>query len=239
MLLERQPIDENPATAWVIDQLDRHGCLVRGTGSGRTGRKVAVLGRIAGPGLPDIEELLGAAGCRHRLRAGRRGRGGRARSRRAAPRTARSTAPEQHQPCRRTAGGRGCRDRPVRRTRQDRLPALHRRAPERARSPPRRGDHALRRGHCSRATRRAVRPRRPGAGRASPWPGRCATSSCTSTGDSPRPGPGRCSCGPDPTQRREDTWLRHPMCACCWADDALARTPVATTATGITRPRPI
>ena len=25
----------------------------------------------------------------------------------------------------------------------------------------------------------------------------------------------------DPTQRREDTWLRHPMCACCWADDAL------------------
>ncbi len=28
--------------------------------------------------------------------------------------------------------------------------------------------------------------------------------------------------GPDPTQRREDAWLRHPMCACCFADDALA-----------------
>ena len=62
MLLERQPIEENPATAWVIEQLDRHGCLVRGTRASRTGRKVAVLGRIAGPGLPDIEELLGAAG---------------------------------------------------------------------------------------------------------------------------------------------------------------------------------
>jgi bacteriocin biosynthesis cyclodehydratase domain-containing protein len=27
---------------------------------------------------------------------------------------------------------------------------------------------------------------------------------------------------PDPTQSREDTWLRHPMCACSFGDDTLA-----------------
>jgi bacteriocin biosynthesis cyclodehydratase domain-containing protein len=62
LLMDRQPLDENPATAWVIEQLDRHGCLVRGAGAGRSGRKVAVLGRVSGPGLPDLEDLLRAAG---------------------------------------------------------------------------------------------------------------------------------------------------------------------------------
>ena len=62
LLLERGPIDDSPGTAWVLEQLDRHGCLVRGRGSGLTGRKVAVLGRIAGPGLPAVDELLEAAG---------------------------------------------------------------------------------------------------------------------------------------------------------------------------------
>ena len=32
LLLERGPIDDSPATAWVLEQLDRHGCLVRGRG---------------------------------------------------------------------------------------------------------------------------------------------------------------------------------------------------------------
>jgi len=62
LLLERGPIDDSPATARVLEQLDRHGCLVRGPGSSPAGRKVAVLGRIDGPGLPAVDELLRAAG---------------------------------------------------------------------------------------------------------------------------------------------------------------------------------
>jgi hypothetical protein len=31
--------------------------------------------------------------------------------------------------------------------------------------------------------------------------------------------------GPDPNLRREELWLRHPMCGCCWADDTLPPRP--------------
>jgi bacteriocin biosynthesis cyclodehydratase domain-containing protein len=58
-LLERQPLDEDPAAAAVLDHLDRTGCLVRDR---PPSAPVAVLGRLEGPGLPDVVELLAAAG---------------------------------------------------------------------------------------------------------------------------------------------------------------------------------
>lgn len=59
LLLERQPLGEDPAVAEVLDHLDRAGCLAW---SRAPSAPVAVLGRFEGPGLPDVVELLAAAG---------------------------------------------------------------------------------------------------------------------------------------------------------------------------------
>lgn len=59
LLLERQPPDEDPAVAAVLDRLDRAGCL---TWRRAPSAPVAVLGGLDGPGLPDVGQLLAAAG---------------------------------------------------------------------------------------------------------------------------------------------------------------------------------
>ena len=59
-LLERAPLDEDPATSWVLDRLEQHGCLVWRDQDRRTIGRVAVLGQLDRPGLPELGELLGA-----------------------------------------------------------------------------------------------------------------------------------------------------------------------------------
>jgi bacteriocin biosynthesis cyclodehydratase domain-containing protein len=221
MLLERQPIEENPATASVIEQLDRNGCLVRGTRAGRTGRKVAVLGRIAGPGLPDIEELLGAAGVvtvsepadadavvaivlgelpRERLD----------------PLLRSSTS---HVVVRLVDGGAVIGPFVVPgKTACLRCIDAH--------------QSVLDPHHVAVTTRyveAAARARPDGvsdlvdpalAAIALAWAVRDVVVHLD--GGQPSTWSRTLLLGPDPTQRREDRWLRHPMCACCFADDALA-----------------
>lgn len=69
-LLGQAPLHDDPATAAVLDLLDRHRCLsgaadpsVRsGADPGAAGATVALLGRFRGLGLPDAPALLRAAG---------------------------------------------------------------------------------------------------------------------------------------------------------------------------------
>jgi bacteriocin biosynthesis cyclodehydratase domain-containing protein len=60
LLLERAPLDLDPATSWVLDRLEQRGCLVWRDRDRRTIGSVAVLGALDRPGLPDLGELLGA-----------------------------------------------------------------------------------------------------------------------------------------------------------------------------------
>jgi bacteriocin biosynthesis cyclodehydratase domain-containing protein len=62
LLLQRQPLDEDPATEWVLDRLDRHGCLAWAQPSGQARGRVAVQGGFDLHGLPDLDHLLGALG---------------------------------------------------------------------------------------------------------------------------------------------------------------------------------
>ncbi len=221
MLLERQPIEENPATAWVIEQLDRHGCLVRGNGAGRTGRKVAVLGRIAGPGLPDIEELLGAAGVVTVSEPGDAdavvaiGLGELPRER-LDPLLRSSTS---HVVVRLVDGGAVIGPFVVPgKTACLRCIDAH--------------QSVLDPHHVAVTTRyveATARARPDGvsdlvdpalAAIALAWAVRDVVVHLD--GGQPSTWSRTLLLGPDPTQRREDTWLRHPMCACCFADDALA-----------------
>jgi len=59
-LLERESLDQDPATSWVLDRLERHGCLVWRDQNRRTLGTVAVLGQLEHAGLPDLGDLLGA-----------------------------------------------------------------------------------------------------------------------------------------------------------------------------------
>ena len=223
LLLERQPLEDDPATAWVIDQLDRHGCLVRATGSGSPGRKVAVLGRIAGPGLPDIEELLGAAGVMTTCAPGEAdavvavGLGELPRER-LDPLLRSNTS---HVVARLVDGGAvigpfvvpgmtaclRCID-----------------AHQSVLDP----DHVA---VTTRYVEATARPRPDGlpdlvdpalAAVALAWAVRDVVVHLD--GGQPSTWSRTLLLRPDPTQRREDTWLRHPMCACSWADDGLAST---------------
>ena len=226
LLLERGPVDDR----------SRHGVGARaarparvprawdGAGPDRAGRSPCSAGS-PDPVSPTIDELLACGRCRRRPRELHEADavvvlGGR----RARPGTTRSAAPARHQPCRRTPGGRGCRGRPVRRTREDRVPAVHRRAPERARSRPRRGDHALR-----RAT---ARPRPDGmpdlvdpalATIALAWAVRDVVAHLDGAAALdlvPDAVP-----APDPAQRREEQLAATPDVRCSFADEALPRPP--------------
>ena len=221
LLMDRQPLDENPATAWVIDQLDRHGCLVRGTGSGRAGRKVAVLGRITAPGLPDITELLHAAGV----------------STTCEPREADAVVA--------VALGELPREQLDPLLRSDTSHVVVRLVDGGALIGPfvvpgktaclrciDAHQSVLDPHHVAVTTRyveATARPRSDGlsdladpalAAIALAWAVRDVVVHLD--GGQPSTWSRTLLLRPDPTQRREDTWLRHPTCACCWADDALA-----------------
>ncbi|HSK33052.1 MAG TPA: TOMM precursor leader peptide-binding protein [Propionicimonas sp.] len=60
LILQRQPLEGDPAG--VVDRLDRHGCLVWEQPFPPTTGTVAVAGRLDGPGLPDVGDLLAASG---------------------------------------------------------------------------------------------------------------------------------------------------------------------------------
>jgi bacteriocin biosynthesis cyclodehydratase domain-containing protein len=62
LLLEQGALDEEEASQAVLDRLDRHGCLASKRPSGPARARVAVLRTVEAPGLPDVRELLGAAG---------------------------------------------------------------------------------------------------------------------------------------------------------------------------------
>jgi bacteriocin biosynthesis cyclodehydratase domain-containing protein len=61
-VLEGGPVSEVSAAAWVLERLERSGCVVwdRPPPSGRP--TVAVLGGLEVPGLPHLDTLLGACG---------------------------------------------------------------------------------------------------------------------------------------------------------------------------------
>jgi len=220
LLLERQPIDEDPATAWVIEQLDRNGCLVRGTRS-RTGRRVALLGRIAGPGLPDIEELLAAAGVVTTADPGEAdavlalGLGELPREQ-LDPLLRSNTS---HVVVRLVDGGAVIGPFVVPgKTACLRCIDAH--------------QSVLDPHHVAVTTRyveATARARPDGlsdlvdpalATIALAWAVRDVVVHLD--GGQPSTWSRTLLLRPDPTQRREDTWLRHPMCACCFAEDALA-----------------
>jgi bacteriocin biosynthesis cyclodehydratase domain-containing protein len=220
LLLERQPLEETPLTAWVIAQLDRHGCLARGTGSGRGGRKVAVLGRIAGPGLPDVEELLSAAGVEI------------------------TSEPKEADAVVVAALGELPRERLDPLLRSNISHVVVRLVDGGAVIGPfvvpgktaclrciDAHQSVLDPHHVAITTRyveATTRPRPDGlsdlvdpavAAIALAWAVRDVVVHLD--GGQPSTWSQTLLLSPDPTQRREDTWMRHPMCACCWADDAL------------------
>ena len=220
LLLERQPIEENPAIAWVIEQLDQHGCLVRGTGSGRAGIKVAVLGRISGPGVPDIEKLLGAAGVVITPEPGDAdvvvavGLGELPRER-LDPLLRSSTS---HVVVRLVDGGAVIGPFVVPgKTACLRCIDAH--------------QSVLDPHHVAVTTRyveATARARPDGlsdlvdpalAAIALAWAVRDVVVHLD--GGQPSTWSRTLFLRPDPTQRREDRWMRHPLCACCWAEDAL------------------
>lgn len=61
-LLEGTAPSEDPASAAVLERLDRNGCVAWEPSDRRGSRSVAIIGRLAVPGLPDLDGLLGAAG---------------------------------------------------------------------------------------------------------------------------------------------------------------------------------
>ena len=170
-LLERAPLEEDPATCSVLDRLERHGCLVWRDQDRRPVGRVAVLGQLDRAGLPDLGELLGAGRVVLTSRWSDADVVVVLSSGELRPGPAGPVAAQPRQPCRRTPGGRGCRRGPVRRTRSDRVLTLHRRSPERARPRPCRGHHPLRQGHRAPSARRCARPRRPGGGHGCPRSG--------------------------------------------------------------------
>ena len=221
LLLERGPIDEGPGTRWVLEQLDRHGCLVRGSGSGPTGKKVAVLGRIAWSGLPSVEELLRAAGV--------------------------ETTSEPHEADVVVALGVGelPRERLDPLLRRGTSHVVVRLVDGSAVVGPFvvPGETACLRcidahqsvvdpDHVAVTTRYAeatARPRHDGmpdvvdpalATIALAWAVRDVAAHLE--GAAPSTWSRTLLLRPDPTQRREERWLRHPMCACSFADDAFA-----------------
>jgi len=62
LLLDRRPPDGDPASTAVLDELDRHGCLVRVPPRLRARRSVAVLGGFDDLGPPATDALLSASG---------------------------------------------------------------------------------------------------------------------------------------------------------------------------------
>lgn len=62
LLLERQAVEEDPAVMAVLDHLDEHGLLGWGRPGDADRPAVSVLGRLEVPGLPDVVELLAAVG---------------------------------------------------------------------------------------------------------------------------------------------------------------------------------
>lgn len=62
MLLQRGPLDDDPDTGALLDQLDRHGCLAWERPAPATRARVAVLGGWTPAGQPDVAVLLAAAG---------------------------------------------------------------------------------------------------------------------------------------------------------------------------------
>ncbi len=62
LLLDRRPPDRDPASAAVLDELERHGCLVRVPHRPPARRSVAVLGAFADLGVPSPDALLSASG---------------------------------------------------------------------------------------------------------------------------------------------------------------------------------
>jgi len=61
-LLEGRARSDDLASPAVLERLDRHGCVVWAPPARRAHPRVAVLGRLEVPGLPDLAELLRAAG---------------------------------------------------------------------------------------------------------------------------------------------------------------------------------
>lgn len=62
LLLQRRPVDEDPAARAVLEALDDHGCLTWERPAPATPPTVAVLGGLTGQGLPDPVALFAAAG---------------------------------------------------------------------------------------------------------------------------------------------------------------------------------
>ena len=62
LILGRRPVPDDPASTSLVDQLDRHGCLVWPTPPRVARPEVALLGRIEGVSLPEVGVLLDAAG---------------------------------------------------------------------------------------------------------------------------------------------------------------------------------
>jgi bacteriocin biosynthesis cyclodehydratase domain-containing protein len=221
LLLERGHVDESPGTAWVLEQLDRHGCLVHATGSGLAGRKVAVLGRIAGPGLPAIDELLHAAGVdttreMHDADAVVALGVGELHRERLDPLLRRGTS---HVVVRLVDGGAVLGPFVVPgKTACLRCIDAHQSLVD--------PDHVA---VTTRYTEATARPRPDGmpdvvdpalATIALAWAVRDVVAHLD--GAAPSTWSRTLLLRPDPTQRREERWLRHPMCACSFADDAFA-----------------
>ena len=221
VLLERGPIDESPDTSWVLEQLDRHGCLVRERGSGLTGRKVAMLGRIAGPGLPAVDDLFHAAGvgttCElHDADAVVAFGVGELPRERLDPLLRRGTS---HVVVRLVDGGAVVGPFVVPgRTACLRCIDAHQSLVD--------PDHVAVTTRYAEAT---ARPRNDGmpdivdpalATIALAWAVRDVVAHLD--GATPSTWSGTLLLCPDAGQRREERWLRHPMCACSFADDAFA-----------------
>jgi bacteriocin biosynthesis cyclodehydratase domain-containing protein len=220
LLLERGPIDDSPGTAWVLEQLDRHGCLVRERGSGLTGRKVAMLGRIAGPGLPAVDELLQAAGvvpasALHEADAVVALGVGELRRERLDALLRRGTS---HVVVRLVDGGAVVGPFVVPgKTACLRCIDAHQSLVD--------PDHVAVTTRYAEAT---ARPRPDGMPDVDPalasialaWAVRDVVAHLD--GAAPSTWSRTLLLCPDPTQRREERWLRHPTCACSFADDAFA-----------------
>jgi bacteriocin biosynthesis cyclodehydratase domain-containing protein len=221
LLLERGPLEDSPATARVLEQLDRHGCLVRAPVPRLTGRKVAVLGRIAGPGLPVIDELFRAAGVDttsepHEADAVVALGVGELRRERLDPLLRRGTS---HVVVRMVDGGAAVGPFVVPgKTACLRCIDAHQSTVD--------PDHVAVTTRYAEAT---ARPRPDGmpdvvdpalATIALAWAVRDVVAHLA--GAAPSTWSRTLFLGPDPTQRREERWLRHPMCACSFADDAFA-----------------